>query len=506
MSAQFAGDDRPLNGQPRIRPLVRHDAPKRVAYTPNNCVQISSSTIILPSGQRVKRNLTFGPRSLPASRDEIEDDETEPLLGNSSIKDGKIKRLAKSFPNYLKKRAKQGLEFAVSPTGIGVFKCSIAYVLGSLATFVPVIYKALGPQEGKHVVATITVYYHPARSVGSAFEAILCSSIAWLYVALISFASMGVSIFFGRTLHLVPVGHMIVLVVFVGGGLGFVGWVKQRMSHALINISCSLAALALITVLTKEGAIQASEFSDDKVVQVLVMVLMGVAASTATALFLFPVSSQSELRSDLVKATDAFGDMLAIITRSFLKGSDNEFLQDAFSKASEAYKKVFTSMTKNLKEAKYEHYLLGTEKEYQLQVKVVKCLQRLAQNVGGLKSAAETQFLLLSQPNVIANQSYSSNRRLKKRMSSYVSFDGAFSSGMRTPATVNGGMQPLSQSTQSDANHGLGIERWPSFPDDEDVSSEETQDNTDSINSPSDIFSRFIVRLGPSMVSRATHF
>ena len=56
------------------------------------------------------------------------------------------------------------------------------------------------------------------------FEAILCAAAAFIYAVFICFSSMGVSILFGRTLDLLIVGHVIVLIVFCGGGLGFVGW------------------------------------------------------------------------------------------------------------------------------------------------------------------------------------------------------------------------------------------------------------------------------------------
>ena len=143
-----------------------------------------------------------------------------------------------------------------------------------MATFIPAIAAVLGQGDGKHMVATVTVYYHPARSIGSMFEASICAAVAFLYAAFISFSSMGVSIFFGKTLDLIVLGHVLVLIVFCGAGLGFVGWIKQRLSHPLVNISCSLTSLAIITVLTKEGAVQAAEFSDDKVTQVMIMILM----------------------------------------------------------------------------------------------------------------------------------------------------------------------------------------------------------------------------------------
>lgn len=36
---------------------------------------------------------------------------------------------------------------------------------------------------------------------------------------------------------------------------------------------------------------------------------------------------------------------------------------------------MFTSLMKNLREAKYEHYVKGTEKEYILEKKLVECMQ-----------------------------------------------------------------------------------------------------------------------------------
>ena len=97
-----------------------------------------------------------------------------------------------------------------------------------------------------------------------------------------------------------------------------------------------------------------------------------------------------------IKTTDAFGEMLAIITRSFLNGSEDELSHEPSKAASERYRTVFDALTKNLQEAKLEHYALGTETEYHIESKLVKCMQRLAQDIGGLRSAATTQFSLLA--------------------------------------------------------------------------------------------------------------
>jgi hypothetical protein len=132
-----------------------------------------------------------------------------------------------------------------SSAGRGVLKCSVAYLLASLATFVPIISGLLGRSDGKHVVATVVTYFHPSRSAGSMIEACLLALVAFMYAAFISFTSMAVSVFFGRH-DLLAVGHAVVLVVFCGGGLGFVGWLKQRLGNPLVNVVCYILSVTIL--------------------------------------------------------------------------------------------------------------------------------------------------------------------------------------------------------------------------------------------------------------------
>ncbi len=341
--------------------------------------------------------MTFREPSLvEISESDGSSDDRAPLLRRSSSnvpRKGTLRRIEDGG----KDGARRLWSFATSNTGQGVLKCSLAYFLGSLATFLTPVAAFLGQQDGKHMVATVTVYFHPARSQGSMFEAIFLAFAAFLYAVLISSASMGVSVLFNAKLGLVALGHAIVLVVFCGGGLGLVGWIKQRLGNPLVNVSCSLTSLAIITVLTKEGAVQAGQFSDDKLVQVLKMILMGCLATTAVCFLVKPISARKELKVNMIQVTDSFADMLALVTRSFLSGSEADLQQIPSIKASDRYKSVFASLGKNLAEAKYEHYVMGTETEYQIEARLVECMQRLGHGIGGLRSAASTQFDLLSQ-------------------------------------------------------------------------------------------------------------
>lgn len=288
-------------------------------------------------------------------------------------------------------------QFLSSDQGIGVLKCSLAYLLGSLATFIPAIAALLGHQDGKHVVATVTVYFHPARSQGSMLKALICAFLAFLYAAFVSITSMLVTMFFQDTLDLLPLGHALVLIFFCGGGLGFLGWTKQRLGDPLVNVACSLAALSMITVLTKEGAVQSGDLSLVKVSQVLKMVLMGVGAAMAVSFLIFPISARKQLRSNLTTVTESLAVLLAVLTESFLSGSEDELQSAEFVNASARHKKAYSQLDALIKEAKLEHYVAGTEREYRLEKNVVRQVQDITHNMGGLRSAAVLQFRLLKQ-------------------------------------------------------------------------------------------------------------
>ena len=76
------------------------------------------------------------------------------------------------------------------------------------------------------------------------YEAVVLFWIGFIYAAAVCFASMGVAILFGQILDAITVGHIIILIVFCGGGLGVVGWVRHRWPTILVGVNCSLAALS----------------------------------------------------------------------------------------------------------------------------------------------------------------------------------------------------------------------------------------------------------------------
>jgi hypothetical protein len=312
-------------------------------------------------------------------------------------------------------------------------------------------------------------------------EATGLALIAFAYAAFVSFASMAVSVFFG-THHLLAVGHGIVLILFIGGGLGFVAWLKQKLGNPLVNVACSLTSLAIITVLTKEGAVQAAAFSYDKVFQVLKMVIMGIIITTVVSMLVKPKSARKELRQDLVKITDLLEDYLAMITSAFLTGSDEDIKAQTGTFASK-YRSSFNSLVKNLREAKFELYILGAEEEYKIEARLVKCIERLAQSLTGLRSAATTQFDLIAK-------SGQANGTPLSRWNS-------ISSPLASPDTIRASerFESLEAITEEPED--------ATDPSSAEASTDRLRSSSISAtaNEPNDIFGMFIGQLGPSMVS-----
>ncbi|KAF4301294.1 ribosomal protein l19 [Botryosphaeria dothidea] len=458
--------------------------------------KLRQATLILPkTGERVRRTFTLrSPNNEPADDDA---DDTTPLLGgNASTPARHQGQVAKTLAK-VRNGSKKAYSFVTSPLGINLLKCSIAYVLGSMATFIPVISNFLGHNDGKHMVATVTVYFHPARSAGSMIEAFMLAIIAFVYATVISFASMGVSIAFGEA-DLLVLGHAIVLIVFCGGGLGLVGWIKQKLGNPLVNVACSLTSLALITILTKEGAVQAATFSYNKVVQVLKMVFMGITAATAVSLLIRPISARNNLRNDMRKATDILGDMLSEITRSFLMGAEEELKQPEYVQVSSKFKSTFSSMTKNLGEAKKEHYVLGTEKEHHMESRLVRCMERLAQNIGGLRGAALTQFALIARPPgaglspvITRNNSIGSLTRVNS--ADFQSYFNRPSSQTNLSNMSASGLSAIEEAGEESSEGGESRVLSPAA----------TPGAFATAETPADIFTMFISYLGPSMKSLA---
>ena len=437
-----------------------------------------NGTFIIPStGERSRRQFTLRTSSSLSSGDR-----------NGDMLDAS----AETFGERVHATARKTKDKAValckwfhSDGGHAVLKCTFAYLLGSCGTFFPPLSNFLGHRDGKHIAATITVYFHAARTAGSMIEAVFVAICAILYAELISLLSMGIVTWGKDLFDIVQPAHVIVLIVCVGGGLGFVGWVKQRLNQPLVNVGSTLTSIAIITVLTKEESIQGGYFSSEKPFQMLKLLMLGVISTVTVNLLIWRISARRVVRQNMVKAATSIGDKLSFIAKGFLAGSEEELNSSDYAKVTASYNKAYTQMTKHLREAKNEHYFVGREKLYQLDKRIVKCIETLSQATGGLRSALDTQLMLLGEAPSDETQSISSSQGVMSPQSPKIkrSLSGYIEESRERLAVID-------EFDEDEEPHPTRLNKSdPSF----------TQ--TPIFRSPSDIFSLFIESVGPSMKS-----
>lgn len=218
---------------------------------------------------------------------------------------------------------------------------------------------------------------------------------------------------------------------------------------------------------------------------------LGIIITAVVSFIARPISARKDFRTDLIKTTDLLSDLISMITRSFLSGSEEELKAAAYDDMEAKYKTAFTSLAKNLSESKWEHYTFGTEKEYAVCVKVTKCIETIAQDLRGLRSAAAIEFSLVEKN---ADGSKSQPMAAGSTMA-----NGTFSPPLLTPSSIDEGPSMLSsiyeepEDTPEDVSGLVEAEA-------------QRRDSTislDMANAPSDIFALFIYNLGPSMKSLA---
>ena len=361
------------------------------------------------TGERVKRDFTLrDPRLHPSfylqgQTTATDSNERTPLL-HRKVTDSSTSPPTKSRYYDRTKRLswniwKQTIDFWSSQIGQNVFKASLAYLLGTLCVFSTPIATRLGARrDANQLVATVVLWFDPACSVGNMQLAWMLGICGFVYGAMVAFGSMGLTVALASRNHLI-LAHVIVVVVFFGGSLGFIAWAKQHFNQRtwapLAGTASAVASLAIVGVLTKEGAVQNGEFSYNRIVQNLKMLVVGIVISAVINLMIFPISAARELRDGLTKTTTAFGNLLSTITGSFLSGLEEDFNHPLVNETFEQFNVVFHQLPLHLAEARYEHFLLGTEQEWHAERQLVDCLQKIAQDMGGLRSAAATQFALM---------------------------------------------------------------------------------------------------------------
>ncbi|KAI8074104.1 Fusaric acid resistance protein-like-domain-containing protein [Gongronella butleri] len=276
-----------------------------------------------------------------------------------------------------------------------VLKCSFAYLLGSLFTFIPSWNAWIGNnRSSSHLVATATVFFNPAKSLGGMVEA---AAYGWGYTffaLLVCLGSMATTDFFIDH-QMTLVAHIVSLFFWLAGAAFIVAFLKAHWNKPPVASASSLCFIIIFIIVVKEGSVNQGAFDTTRIEQITSVVAIGTLVTVTCCIVFWPTSATTKLQQDLDKTLQSYQVLLKLLTKTFLLDDDlpeftaNQSLQSAI----ESHRGSFTSLQKSLQEAKLESLwnaqIRGCADEYDT---IVKSMQRLSQHVGGLRSSCGVQF------------------------------------------------------------------------------------------------------------------
>ncbi|KAG2201966.1 hypothetical protein INT47_000505, partial [Mucor saturninus] len=281
-----------------------------------------------------------------------------------------------------------------------VLKCSFAYILGCLFTFVPQLNALIGHNHvSSHLVATATVFFNPAKSLGGMVEAALYGWGYTLFALLVCIGSMATTDYFVDK-DLFTVAHVISLGFWLAGSTFTVAFLKAHWNKPPVATASSLCFIIIFIIVVREGSANRGDFDTTRIQQITTAVATGTLITVSCCVLFWPISASKKLKKDLEATLMSYKVLLKLLTKTFLLDDDlPEFTaNNSLQTAIDSHRASFVSLQKSLSEAKLEVFwsdeIRGCTHEYDA---LVKSMQRLAQSVGGLRSSCGLQFELLQQ-------------------------------------------------------------------------------------------------------------
>jgi len=275
-----------------------------------------------------------------------------------------------------------------------VLKCSFAYFIGSLFTFIPYLNSLVGHnRSSSHIIATTTVFFNPAKTRGGMVEA---TGYGWAYVLFaltICLGSMLTSDYYiDRDME--TVAHVISLGFWLAGSAFVISFLKAYWNKPPVATASSLCFILIFIILVREGSANQGDFDTLRIEQYTTAVATGTVITVATCFLIWPISAAKKLKNDINATLLSFRLLLKLLTKTFLLDDDlpqftaNKSLQSAI----ESHRSSFTALKKSLSDAKLEIFNSEMRHNADTYDDIVKSMQRLAQHVGGLRSSCGLQF------------------------------------------------------------------------------------------------------------------
>ncbi|KAI9067926.1 hypothetical protein FKP32DRAFT_1562778 [Trametes sanguinea] len=296
----------------------------------------------------------------------------------------------------------------LSPIYRNILKCAIAYFIASLFTFSPYLSGFISditsngpgertPARSGHMVATVAVYFNPAKTLGGMVEADVFCMMGLLFATIVSLTSMSVYWFFELQPGLEWLADVLVLLM-IGLGMSAVAWTKVWMAKPTFNTACSMTAIILFVVVVKEGGLQT-------LMQVSFIVLVGAIITNVVCLSIWPQRATKNLQNNMTQTLDSFSTLLGMLTQTFLLEEPHGFSAEKLQRAVSNHQSSFTGLKKSLDEARSERFFGGPGRvgdEAQLRGSsgqayqdAVDSLNRLGQHLNGLRSGISLQHEII---------------------------------------------------------------------------------------------------------------
>ncbi|OZJ03588.1 hypothetical protein BZG36_03053, partial [Bifiguratus adelaidae] len=170
-----------------------------------------------------------------------------------------------------------------------VLKCSIAYGIASLFTFIPALNDVIGGNRvSSHLVATTTVFFNPAKTLGGMTEAAFIGSGYVTFAILVCLGSMLTTEYLYDH-NQAFWAHFTSLVLWLGISTFLISYGKARYSaKPIVATASSLAFIIIFLILVRESSSNFGEFDTNRIEQIGAAVAMGMVITTLANIVLWP--------------------------------------------------------------------------------------------------------------------------------------------------------------------------------------------------------------------------
>lgn len=280
-------------------------------------------------------------------------------------------------------------------SSLNIVKCALAYTIASLFVYTR-LSAFLGTTASKHTIASVCVYFHPARTVGGMLQAITFAFGMLGWSLLVAFVVMAACHGF-YDLNWAHEGATFLLILFSGWAFGMIGYFKVKVSNPTFDTACSVAVIFLVSVLLKEDDVQHGIMSLDQLFTYLIMALIGVTIAALVCVLIGQVRAETLVRQDMGRLVELYSTALEMNLNRFMMGRSTAGVDyDNLLKEITARLK---KLRNNLMHAKYELYLSRRREEFHVLSEIVRAHERLTLHLSGLSHCTHVQAdLLISKP------------------------------------------------------------------------------------------------------------